>query len=76
MTNKDTCPYCGAELEEDATFCPECEIEIEPLSSYEEPIESETPKTKHIRNKFCNNCGRLMDENSNICPVCRFVHTP
>ena len=53
--SKNFCDQCGAKLEKDAVFCPECGNKV---------IEEE------VKTKFCSNCGEKIAFNAEICPKC------
>ncbi len=81
---KQVCPLCGVDLDDDATFCPECDFQLV----------KETPATVNIVIKnndltpenipaseapddvlkpeilFCRECGQKLDSDSAFCPDC------
>lgn len=61
-----TCPSCGAENEDEVTFCPKCGFKYEPKPEPEpEPEEEEADEGFK-----CASCGAGLEEGAAFCPNC------
>ena len=61
------CPYCGAELNDDCLFCPECGKRMDevPQATSPEPTKLKCPHCGASMNEgdaFCPNCGKSINE--------------
>lgn len=61
LNNKKLCPNCGAEVEINATFCPQCGKEQEKIE-----VEQFIPKGK----RKCSGCSEIIDDKNEFCPNC------
>ena len=53
--DKVICSKCGAHINNNATFCPNCGYENKPQISQQ---------------KYCGNCGNKITANAAFCPIC------
>ena len=58
-----TCNNCGAQLDDDAIFCPECGTKTGLQA--EQQVEPQK--------KVCPNCGAVIDNDSLFCPECGVI---
>jgi len=61
LNNKKICPNCGAEVDINTTFCPQCGKEQEKIE-----VEAFVPKGK----RKCSGCGEIIDDKNVFCPKC------
>lgn len=61
LNNKKKCPNCGAEVEINTTFCPQCGKEQEKIE-----VEPFIPNGK----RKCAGCGEIIDDKNEFCPKC------
>ena len=66
-SGKKTCPQCNGDVEDTATFCPNCgakqEVRVEEFIVESEIETVETSKT-------CKNCNEALEENAVFCSNC------
>ncbi len=62
LNNKKICSNCSAEIDLEATFCPQCGKEQEKIEQKPEFL----PKGK----KRCAGCNEIIDEKVSFCPLC------
>ena len=57
-----TCDGCGAEVDEDAEFCPKCGAKFDEVETDEDEVEcSKCGIINDSDNKFCKKCGQELD---------------
>ena len=61
LNNKKKCPKCGAEVDINTTFCPQCGTEQEKIE-----VEPFVPNGK----RKCSGCGEVIDDKNEFCPKC------
>lgn len=61
------CPKCGAEVADEAIFCPGCGFSLPPKVT---PI----PQSA-LQQKRCENCGSMVDEDAAFCTECGWSFT-
>lgn len=61
LNNKKLCPNCGAEVDINTTFCPQCGKEQEKIE-----VEPFVPTGK----RKCSGCGEVIDDKNVFCPKC------
>ncbi|MGN1330190.1 MAG: zinc ribbon domain-containing protein [Clostridia bacterium] len=61
LNNKKLCPNCGAEVDINTTFCPQCGKEQEKIE-----VEPFIPNGK----RKCSGCGEIIDDKNVFCPKC------
>ena len=61
LNNKKKCPNCGAEVDINTTFCPQCGKEQEKIE-----VEPFIPNGK----RKCSGCGEIIDDKNEFCPKC------
>lgn len=61
LNNKKKCPNCGAEVDINTTFCPQCGKEQEKIE-----VEPFIPNGK----RKCSGCGEIIDNKNEFCPKC------
>lgn len=61
LNNKKKCPNCGAEVDINTTFCPQCGKEQEKIE-----VEPFIPNGK----RKCSGCGEVIDDKNEFCPKC------
>lgn len=59
-----TCPNCGADLEDSDLFCKKCGTKLEPKPKVEEDNAEGTV------NAFCSNCGAKLKDGVSFCGAC------
>ena len=61
LNNKKICSGCGAEIDMNTTFCPQCGKEQEKVE-----VKEVIPAGK----RKCSGCGEIIDDNNLFCPNC------